>query len=107
LERFIKRNAKHPRYVEALFLKGQAYFGDKQWVNAIFAYRAIIEHHSGSSFVAEATFRIGQSFEAMGKCEEAKIFYDTVIQDHAGSKFKKKAAKAKQKLATGQCPAPL
>lgn len=103
MERFVSNNGSHSRISEALFLLGETYFMESQWVSAIFEYQKVIQDHQRSPRVALATYRIGESFVKMGKCSEAQLFFETVINDHPGARVVRDARQYVQDIKAGRC----
>ena len=104
MERFTSNHPRHNRISEALFLLGETYFMESQWVSAIFEYQKVVQEHGRSSRAAMATYRIGESFAKMGKCDEATVFFETVINDHPGARVVRDARQQVQEIKAGRCP---
>jgi TolA-binding protein len=104
MERFLSQHERHARIGDAIFLLGETYFFESQWVSAIFEYQKVLQNHQRSPRIAMATYRIGESFQKMGKCQEAQVFFETVINDHPGSRVVRDAREHVQEIKAGRCP---
>lgn len=88
--------APHAKYAEeATFLRGESYYGSKQYKKAIIDFSKFPEKYTKSKAMAQALYKIGQSFEALSMKEDAKGFYQELVE-----KFPKspEAKKVKGKL---------
>lgn len=98
--------SKHPKFAkadEAVFLVGESFFAEGQWVGAIFEYQKILQNYPRSSRRSAATYGIGESFAKLGKCEEAGVFFETVVNEHPGSRQVRDAREYLKKIKAGSC----
>ena len=98
MEAFIKRHPEDARVDEAMFAIGEAYRGQGQHVNSIFAFQRILKEQRRSSFLPKATYRIGQGFDALNKCTQAQLFYGAVVKKYPTASFAKDASKRSKEL---------
>jgi TolA-binding protein len=103
LEAFTTRFPEDSRVDEAIYLTGETYFNEKQYISAILEYQKILKAHPKSRRTADATFRIGQGFRALGKCQQAKLFFETVIDTHAKSDRAREARQELKSFKGDQC----
>jgi tol-pal system protein YbgF len=87
------KNPKAKHTEDATFLRGDAYFGLKQYKKAIIDYAKFPEKYSHSKKVPMALWKIGQSFEALNMKAEAKGFYQELLEKFPKSAEAKKAKK--------------
>jgi TolA-binding protein len=80
------KNAKGKTAEDAIFLRGESYYGLKQYKKAIIDYSKFPEKYTKSKYMARALLRIGQSFEALGMTEDAKGFYQELADKFPKSK---------------------
>ena len=89
---------KHPKgknTEDATFLRGECYFGMKQYKKAIVDYSKFPEKYTRSKYLAQALYKIGRSFEALGMNDDAKGFYQELADKFPNST---EAKKIKSKL---------
>lgn len=85
------KSIKPKHLEEATFLRGESFFGLKQYKKAIVDFSKFTEKLSTSKRVPAALFRIGNSFDAMGSKEDAKAFYQELIDKYPKAQEAKKA----------------
>jgi tol-pal system protein YbgF len=76
---------------EATFLRGEAYYRQKQFKKAIVDYSQFPEKWKRSKRMPSALLRIANSFEALGMKEDAQGFYQEVVEKYPKSPEAKKA----------------
>jgi tol-pal system protein YbgF len=81
---------------EALLLRGEAYFAEKNYRKAILDYDALREKFPKSKNTPKATLKMAQSFDALGMKSDAKAFYQEILDKHPKS-AEAKVAKTKLK----------
>lgn len=80
-----------PKHLEdATFLRGQAYYEQKQYKKAIIEFSKFPEKHPKSKHLPAALLKIGQSFDALGMKEDAKGFYQELLDKFPKSPEAKK-----------------
>ena len=81
---------------EALFYRGESYFGKEQYKKAILDFSSLQEKFPKSKTLPKALLRIGMSFDALGMKSDAKPFYQEILEKHPKNP-EAKVAKAKLK----------
>lgn len=91
------RSATAPAAVQgrAQWMIGETYFMQKQYSDAINAYRKVDGIDANGSFVAASLVQAGKSFEQLGRTREAGICYRTLISRFANSSY---ATEAKRRM---------
>ena len=87
------------RVAEAQFLLAEAYFCNRDWVNAAFEYQRIVDIYPSSEWAVEAQFKIGESyFKQLRRPEldqketfEALTAFRNFIEDHSDSPLAEQA----------------
>lgn len=94
--------AQNPEFQEeAIYLRGEAYFSEKNFKKAIVDYSKFPEKFSRSPLMPKALLKIAQSFEALGNKDDAFAFYDQLLEEYPKSpeaKHAKKRPGSKKKL---------
>ncbi|MDY0269534.1 tol-pal system protein YbgF [Trichloromonas sp.] len=96
LQQFLKDNPQHPLSVNAMYWMGEAYFGEKNYENAILQFQDVIQKHPTHPKTPAALFKQGLAFQALGDAQNAKIILRKVQETYPQSE---EAGKAKAKLA--------
>ena len=81
-------NAKHAE--EAIYLRGDSFFGSKQYKKAIIDFSKFPEKYTKSKLMPQALYKIGLSFEALSMKEDAKGFYQELVEKFPKSAEAKK-----------------
>lgn len=76
---------------ECTFLRGESFYGLKDYKKAIVDYSKFPEKYTKSTFMPKALYRIGQSFDALGMKDDAKGFYQELVEKFPKSPEAKKA----------------
>jgi len=95
LETFLKKYPDHELRVNAMYWIGEAYYGEKQYENAILQFQDVIQLHAGHPKVPAAMLKQGLAFQALGDNRNAKVILQKVIDSFPTSES---AAKAKERL---------
>lgn len=95
-EAFQTKHPRDKRVPDAIFMVGETFFAQGQWVSAAMEYQKILRNHERTERAGDAAFRTGETFQKLGRCKEARLFWDTVVKDYSRSKF---AGQAKERLA--------
>jgi len=88
-----KANTKQTE--DATFMRGEAYFKNQKYKQAIADYSEFPEKYTKSKHMAEALYKIGISFEALGSEDDAKGFFQLLVDKFPKSS---QAKKVKSKL---------
>lgn len=91
LEAFASRHSQDTRVDEVIFLIGETYYNEKQYISAIYEYQKIIKNYDRSKHLPSAALRIGQAFKELGRCEQSKPFFETVVSEYKRSDAAKEA----------------
>lgn len=78
--------------------KGEDFFRQKKWKEAIVSYQKYRETYPKGKFYADATFNIGVCFVQLGLKEESKSFFEEVKVKFPNSPLAKKAEKQLKSL---------
>jgi tol-pal system protein YbgF len=84
------KNPKGKHVEDATWLRGEAYYAQKEWKKAIIDYSKFPEKFGKSKRVPAALLRIGQSFDALGMKDDAKGFYQELTEKFPNSPEAKK-----------------
>lgn len=85
------KSSKPRQAEEATFLRGEAYFGLKQYKKAIIDFSKFPERFQKSRKMPEALYKIGLSFDALGMREDARNFFQELIEKFPKTVEAKKA----------------
>ncbi len=85
------KSSKPRQAEEATFLRGEAYFGLKQYKKAIIDFSKFPERFQKSRKMPEALYKIGLSFDALGMREDARNFFQELIEKFPKTAEAKKA----------------
>lgn len=91
-EEYLK-NPSSDHQEEAIFLKGEAHFRQKNYKKAIVEFSKFPEKFPKSNYGARALMKIAESFEGLGMKEDAKAFYTDLIEKYPRSPEGKAAKK--------------
>lgn len=103
-ESFATKFARDARMPDVVYMMGESYFEESQWVSAVFEYQKVWKSYTRSDRAGDAVYRIGESYVYMGKCKEAAIFFEAVNSDYPKSKFAADARTKLAKMKDGSCP---
>jgi len=104
LESFAVKHARDSRMADVVFMMGETYFEEGEWVSAVFEYQKVFKNYPRSSKAGDAVFRIGESYVQLKKCQEAQLFYESVVSDYPKSSYVSQARERLSKMKGGQCP---
>ncbi|GAB4240553.1 MAG: hypothetical protein OHK0028_18710 [Deltaproteobacteria bacterium] len=91
--------AKHPGHVlvpNALYWRGEAFYVEKDYENAILAFQDVVDKYPGNDKAPDAMFKQGLSFLALNDRKNARILFELVPSKYPKSRA---ADLAKKKLA--------
>ena len=94
-QKFLKEYPDHHLAVNATYWIGEAYYGDKQYENAILQFQDVIQKFSKHSKAASAMYKQAFAFHAMGDVQNARVLLEKLIQTYPKSS---EASRAKEKL---------
>ena len=95
LQRFLKDYPSHHLAVNATYWIGEAYYGEKQYENAILQFQDVIQKFSDHPKAASAMYKQAFAFHAMGDVKNARVLLEKLIQTYPKSS---EAGRAKSKL---------
>lgn len=96
MEGFVKENPGHELAVNAAYWVGEAYYGEKQYENAILQFQEVIEKHPAHTKAAAALLKQGLAFRALGDERNARTILQKVVDTYPDSE---EAKKARERLA--------
>ncbi|MBN2428551.1 MAG: tol-pal system protein YbgF [Deltaproteobacteria bacterium] len=94
-QKFLKEYPDHHLAVNATYWIGEAYYGDKQYENAILQFQDVIQKFSKHPKAASAMYKQAFAFHAMGDVQNARVLLEKLIQTYPQSS---EASRAKEKL---------
>ncbi len=95
-QNFLKDYPRHHLAVNAMYWMGEAYYGEKQYENAILQFQDVIQKYSNHPKAASALYKQAFAFHAMGDKKNAQVLLEKLIQAHPKSP---EAPRAKKTLA--------
>lgn len=102
-EKFGEKFATHGKAAEAQYLLGMTYFNERQWVTSVFKFQTVVEKHSKSTHVDDATYHIGAALEQMGRCKKAQQWFELVVTEYGNSEWVSKARQKINEIKSGKC----
>lgn len=102
-EKFGEKFATHGKAAEAQYLLGMTYFQEKQWVTSVFKFQKVVEAHSKSAHVDDATYHIGAALMEMGRCKKAQQWLELVVEDYGNSEWASEARQKINRIKSGNC----
>ncbi len=96
LREFLKRYPQHELAVNAQYWIGEAFYGEKQYENAILQFQDVIQKNPTHAKAPAALLKQGLAFHAMGDLKNARIILQKVIDNYPKSE---EAGKARDRLA--------
>jgi tol-pal system protein YbgF len=84
-QEFLKEYPKHHLAVNAMYWMGEAYYGEKQYENAILQFQDVIQKYSNHPKAASALYKQAFAFHAMGDKKNARVLLEKLIQAHPKS----------------------
>jgi tol-pal system protein YbgF len=96
LAAFVAQNPGHKLVPNALYWKGESYYAEKDYENAILSFQDVVDKYPAGDKAPDAVYKQGLSFLALQDRKNAKILFNLVV-----SKYPKSPAAdlAKKKLA--------
>jgi tol-pal system protein YbgF len=97
LQQFLADNPKHSLAVNASYWVGEAYFGEKEYENAILQFQDVIQKYGDHPKVASALLKQGITFQTLGDKQSAKAILQKLVNTFPMSD---EAKTAKERLKT-------
>lgn len=96
LSDFVAQNPGHKLVPNALYWKGESYYAEKDYENAILSFQDVVDKYPAGDKAPDAVYKQGLAFLALKDAKNAKILFNLVV-----SKYPKSTAAglAKKKLA--------
>ena len=93
----------HDRADDAQYFRGETYYQENAYDNAIGEYQKVWEKFADSALADDALFRAGESAEKLKNCTEARAYFTALKQKYPKSNLLKKAeAKDKELKASAK-----
>jgi len=96
LTAFVAQNPGHKLVPNALYWKGESYYAEKDYENAILSFQDVVDKHPAGDKAPDAVFKQGLSFLALQDKKNARILFNLVVTKYPKSPA---AEMAKKKLA--------
>lgn len=93
-----KKEVKKKSNLREDYYKGEEFFRQKKWKEAIVSYQRYREDYPKGKFYADATYNIGICFVQLGLKDESKSFFEEVKVKFPKSPLAKKAEKQLKSL---------
>ncbi|MEZ4485058.1 MAG: tol-pal system protein YbgF [Syntrophotaleaceae bacterium] len=97
LQRFLQQHPRHSLSVNASYWIGEAFYGEKQYENAILQFQDVIEKHGDHPKAAAAHLKQGITFQTLGDNQSAKAIFHKLVETFPLSS---EAKEAKKRLAS-------
>ena len=95
LSGFVVKYPDHKLVPNALYWKGEAFYVEKDYENAILAFQDVVDRYPGGDKAPDAMFKQGLSFLALKDAKNARVLLDLVQKKYPNSPA---AQMAKKKL---------
>jgi tol-pal system protein YbgF len=79
LRKFLESHARHEYADNAQYWLGEAYYGAKDYKNALMEFRATIETYPRGNKVPDALLKVGYCYSALGQTEKARAVLEQVV----------------------------
>jgi tol-pal system protein YbgF len=96
LAAFVAQNPGHKLVPNALYWKGESYYAEKDYENAILSFQDVVDKYPAGDKAPDAVYKQGLSFMALKDNKNAKILFNLVVSKYPKSPA---AGMAKNKLA--------
>lgn len=96
LAAFVAQHPGHKLVPNALYWKGESYYAEKDYENAILSFQDVVDKHPAGDKVPDAVYKQGLSFLALQDKKNAKILFNLVVSKYPKSPA---AEMAKKRLA--------
>jgi len=91
LQEFRKKYPEHELAVNAAYWIGEAYYGEKQFENAILQFQDVLKNHPQHTKAAAAQLKQALAFLSLGDKDTATVLLKKVVQNYPDSPEAKKA----------------
>ena len=95
LASFVAQYPGHKLVPNALYWKGESYYSEKDYENAILAFQDVVDKYPSGEKAPDAVYKQGLSFLALKDKKNAKILFNLVVSKYPKSPA---AGMAKKKL---------
>ncbi len=85
LTAFNARYPEHKLVPNALYWKGESYYVEKDYENAILSYQDVVDRYPGEDKTPDAVYKQGLSFLALRDTKNAKILLELVVSKYPRS----------------------
>jgi len=85
LNDFTVRYPGHKLLPNAFYWRGESYYAEKDFENAILAFQDVVDKYSGSDKAPDAIYKQGLSFLALKDSKNAKILFNLVVTKYPNS----------------------
>jgi tol-pal system protein YbgF len=85
LNAFIARYPEHKLVPNALYWKGESYYAEKDYENAILSFQDVVDKYPGGDKTPDAVYKQGLSFLALRDTKNAKILLELVVSKYPKS----------------------
>lgn len=93
---FITTCADHPDVANAHYWRGECFYLQQKYDEAIKQYQQIVDNFKNSPKLSQAIYKVARSKEEQGKTAEAKVLFQLLVDDHIGT-LEAEQAKARLK----------
>jgi tol-pal system protein YbgF len=93
LTAFIARYPEHKLVPNALYWKGESYYVEKDYENAILSFQDVVDRYPGADKTPDAVYKQGLSFQALRDTKNAKILLELVVSKYPKSSAAEMARK--------------
>ncbi|SKA94141.1 tol-pal system protein YbgF [Paucidesulfovibrio gracilis DSM 16080] len=85
LESFLKEHPGHSLVPNAMYWIGESWYGNKQYPQAILAFKDVVTKYPQHHKAQAALLKIGMSYRNVGDKDNALFYLRTLVEDHPGS----------------------
>lgn len=96
LASFASKHPAHRLMPNVLYWKGETFYAEKDYENAILAFQDVIDKYPGADKTPDAMLKQGMSFLGLNDRKNAKLIFELLVSKHPRSPA---AEKAKARLA--------
>jgi tol-pal system protein YbgF len=79
LRKFLENHGRHEYADNAQYWLGEAFYGAKDYKNALMEFRATIETYPRGNKVPDALLKVGYCYSALGQTEKARAVLEQVV----------------------------
>jgi tol-pal system protein YbgF len=85
LAEFVSKYPTHKLVPNALYWKGEAYYAEKDYENAILAFQDVVDKYPSDEKASDAVYKQGLSFLGLRDTKNAKILLELVVSKYPKS----------------------